>query len=52
VTAISVQPHRIGNIILSAQIDADFVRLFTPGVDLAGWDMTTGAWLMKIHDLL
>jgi len=34
------------------QIEGDFVRLFTPGVEPAGWDMTTREWLMKIHDLL
>jgi hypothetical protein len=34
------------------QVDPDFLRLFTPGVDPAGWDMTRGEWLMKIHALL
>jgi hypothetical protein len=32
--------------------DADFVRLFQPGVDPIAWSGTTRSWLLKIYDLL
>ena len=34
------------------EIDADFVRLFQPGVDPVAWSGTTRTWLLKIYDLL
>ena len=33
-------------------LDNEFVRLFQPDIDPAGWDMTTREWLMRIDEIL
>src|SRR5215475_14377033 len=33
-------------------LDSEFVRLFVPDIDPAGWGMTTRQWLVRVHGLL